>query len=375
MNKNDKRLYKKINESIQIPKCCLDTIHSTLKDLPEKEKNHKTLNKLKLSLATTFCSIFLITGVVFAKDIKVFFQDMLNDHKGIISAIKNDFIETIPSSYIESNNVKVYIDSLLMDDYKLCISLSIEVPLEYAKKNIHRIYIPNIIIYDENNNILYQYARKEIDTSFFNNPKIDLYNFSYETSSDIGWATKNKNTYSFSYIINSSGFPKSKKINIKFDEINFIDKNLLDYDSNLSYIERMEKATLYTVSGKWLLNYDLSEKTFNRENYIYKIKNYNAYNYNFPSELIVSNTECSLEFSYNLKNILPNKDISINRNAVLKNQNNDEYYNKGEHQYNGDNVYCKYTFQLNTFDSTNNLQISIPLDNGENILLDLEKIK
>lgn len=375
MNKEDKKLYCKLNENIKIPQSCRDTIYNTFDKLPEKEKHIEKHSKLRLSVAITFCSLFLITGIAFGKDIGELFQGLLSHNKGIISAIENNFVEANPSKYIESSNVKAYIDSVLMDDYKLCISLSFELPAEYAKENIHRIEIPNIIIYDENNNILYQMAMKDIDYSFFNNPEINISNFSYETTSDIGWATKNGNTYSFSYIIGSDAFPKSKTINVKFDEINLVDKNLLDYESDLSYIEQIQKATLFTISGKWELQYNLSEKTYNRENYTYKIKNYADYPFNFPKELIVSNTESRLEFSYDLHNISVGKDISIDRDAYIQTQNGKILTTECEHEYNGYKAYCRYAFQLSTFNSNSTMQLVIPLDNGKDIVLQLERIE
>lgn len=375
MNKEDKKLYCKLNENIKIPQSCRDTIYNTFDKLPEKEKHIEKHNKLRLSVAITFCSLFLITGIAFGKDIGELFQGLLSHNKGVISAIENNFVETNPSKYIESSNVKAYIDSVLMDDYKLCISLSFELPAEYAKENIHRIEIPNIIIYDENNNILYQMARKEIDYSFFNNPEISENNFSYQTSSSIGWAEKDGNIYSFSYIIDSNGFPKSKTINIRFDEINLVDKDLLDYELELSDMEIINRATLYQISGKWDLKYDLSEKTYNRENYIYRVKNYADYPFNFPEEIIVSNTETRFEFTYDLNDILQGEDVSIDGKAYIKTENDRIFTSNSEHEYIKNIGKCSYTFKLSKFNSSLTMQLIIPTDNGNDIVLELEKIE
>ncbi len=305
MDKLDKKLkllFK--NNNFKMSNKYINIINETLSQIPDNKTFYKAnFKSLRLVLATSCCLLILITGVSFAKDISEVFQGLLSHDKGIISAIENNFIETNSSKIIESNNVKAFIDSVLMDDYKLCISLSFELPPEYSKNNIHRIHIPNIIIYDENNNILYKMIMKKTDYSFFNNLDVDINNFSYETSSDIGWVDKKENTYSFSYIISSDGFPKSKSINIKFDELNFIDRNLLYYNSPKTYLEIMKDATLFTINGNWTLNYDLSEKTYNRENYTYTIKNYNEYNFCFPKEIIVTKTGCKVEFSYDLHNI------------------------------------------------------------------------
>lgn len=374
MDKFDKKLRSifKSNE-FKISEQFTNMIDETLYTLPNKEIKHKNnIKNLKFALATVFC-ILLITGTTFAKDIGDFFQDLLSHNSGVMSAIENNFIETNYSKTIESSNVKAYIDSILMDDYKLCVSLSFELPSEYVKNNIHRINIPNIIIYDENNNILYKMFMKEIDFSFFNN--LNLATLSYETSSDIGWANKNGNIYSFSYIINSDKFPHSKNIYIKFDELNFVDADLLDYTSKRSDLEIIQNATLFTVKGNWILNYDLSEKTYNRENYTYRIKNCDDYKYNIPKELIVSNTETRLDFQYDLKNIISGEDISIDKEAYIKTEQEILTVSYGEHEYNGYNAYCSYTFELSTFNSTPTMQLVIPLENGNNIILDLERIK
>lgn len=373
MDKLDKKLKSLFkNTYLKMSNKYTSKINETLSQLPNVEIHPSNNRNLRFVLATTCCLLILITGVSFAKDIDEFFQGLLRNDKGVMSAIENNFIETNSSKTIESNNIKAYIDSVLMDDYKLCISLSFELPSEYAKDNIHRIEIPNIIIYDENNNILYQMTMKEIDFSFFNNPNIN--NFSYETSSDIGWVNKNGNIYSFSYIINSDCFPRSKTIHVKFDELNFVDANLLDYTSQKSEIEIIQEATLFTIKGKWTLNYDLSEKTYNRENYIYKIKNYENYNYNFPEKIIITNTASKLEFSYDLHDILQGEDVSIDKEAYIKTEQEIIAISSGEHRYSGYNAYCSYTFELSTFNSTPTMQLVIPLDNGHNITLELEKI-
>lgn len=170
-------------------------------------------------------------------------------------------------------------------------------------------------------------------------------------------------------------FPKSQTVNIKFDELNFIDKNLLDYSSQKSSEEVIKDATLFTIHGNWNLHYNLSEKTYNRENYIYRIKNYNDFKYNIPEELIVSNTETRLEFQYDLHNIISGEDISIDREAYIKNGNKILVTSKGGHQYIGYNARCSYTFELSKFNALSTMQIVIPLDNGENITLELEKIE
>lgn len=371
MNKKDKKLYIKLNENVQITQTYTDTIYNTFGKLPENKINLKSLNKLKLSIAMT-CTIFLITSVVFAKDIKIFFNGLLNN-KSIISAIENNYIESIPSQKIVQNDIKTNIDSILMDDYKLCITLDFELPYYYNTDAITKIQIPNILIYDENKNILFNEFYEEIDYSFFNVNDINkFWKYSYDIS-----CLKEDNIYSLTYVIEHEKFPKSKNINVLFNKINLMNDNIikalpLEEKIKLSSNDIINKSTIDYIKGKWDFSYNLTEKTYSRKNLVYKIKNYNDYNYNFPSELIVSHAETKFSFQYNQNSISNDKKISLDREAYILTQNNEKLQLINcEYEIIKDMMNCDFIFELGKFNATENMTLILPINDGSDIKLEL----
>ena len=68
------------------------------------------------------------------------------------------------------------------------------------------------------------------------------------------------------------------------------------------------------------------------------------------------------------------EDISINKDACIKTNSGKEFRGMGEHEYCGYNAKCNYNFDLSTYDSTDLMELIIPLDNGNDIILKLEKL-
>lgn len=373
LDKKIKSLFK--NNNLKMSEKYIYTINKTLSQLPDKKITLQTTKNLKFVLATT-CCLMLITGTVFGKDIGNFFQGILS--KGIQSAIENNFIDINSGNYSEYNDTKVYIDSIIMDDYKLCICIKFELPNTYTNNNITNVEVPNILIYDENENILFKHFGEEIDYSFFSllNDNEDIVTF--DNGFSVSNSKENNNAYSLTYVINGDNFPKSEKIFCKFNKINLQNKDIINSLSpdeivTLGDKERREKSTIISINGEWNLIYDLSEKIYERENYIYEIKNYNQFNYNFPKELIVSNTETRLKFSYDLHNILDGEDISINKEPYIKTENEILNITNSDHGYMGYISECDYTFELSTFNSTPTMKLIIPIENGEEIILELKR--
>lgn len=378
MNKNDKKIYNKLNKNIVVPKTYIDTIYNTLNNIPEKENKKQMRFQYKYQIVLAICcSIFLISTTVFGKNIDNFFHGIFINHKGITSAIENDFIEINNNEYSESNNAKAYIDSLLMDDYKLCICFKFQLPFT-GLKNITNVEIPNILIYDENENVLFNQFYEEIDYSFFDISTIKNISRAWSGSYDISFDKDDNQTYYLTYIINSEEFPKSRNIYVKFNKINLINKDIInnlsfDEIAALEIEERKSKTTIGCINGKWNLTYNLSEKTYNRENYIYKVKNFNDYNYNFPEEIVVSNTETRLNFSYDLRNILNGEDISNDKNPYIRTEYETLNITNSNHEYIGYKSECDYTFDLSIFNATPTMQLIMPIENGEEIMLELER--
>lgn len=378
MDKLDKKLKSLFkNNNLKMSDKYLNIINETLSQIPDNKTFHKANFKSLRLVLTTSCCLILVTTIVFGKDIGLFFQTIAS--KGIQAAIENDFIEINNSKPSEYNNTSVYIDSIIMDDYKLCICIKFELPTNYTNNNITNVEIPNILIYDDNENILFKHFFEEIDYSFFNLLNDNENVVTFDDGFSISNNKENNNTYSLTYVINGNNFPKSQKISLKFDKINLINKDILNNLSPdeiviLNDKERRNKSTVNSISGKWSLTYDLSKKTYERESYTYEIKNNNDYyKYNFPREIIVSNTETRLKFSYDLHDILDGEDISIDKEPYIKTENEILNITNSDHGYTGYISECDYTFELSTFNSTPTMQLIVPIENGEEIILNLER--
>lgn len=379
MNDIDKKLYSIISlDKVYPSQKYQNFLQSVLNDLPEKYISKNKFSKFKVILASACCSVFLITGIVFAKDMKNFFQDFFINNKGIFSAIENDFVENNNSTFLESNNIKTYIDSILMDDYKLCINLAFELLDDFQGKNITSIQIPNLLIYDENENILFNQFYEDIDYSFFNISNLNNFGNFWPYANSIS-VNKENNTYFLTYQIDSPNFPKSKNITIMFNKINLLDENIVkempfEEIAKLSPRERLSKSTVQSINGNWKLNYNLSEKTYERENYVYKVKNANEYNFNFPKEILVSNTETKFDFEYDLSNIVEGKNISNKESPYIKTDNGEILkITNSEQEYSNNIMKYHFSFELSIYNSTETMYLIIPTESGTNIKLILEK--
>lgn len=92
---------------------------------------------------------------------------------------------------------------------------------------------------------------------------------------------KQENSISYDY------FEMEKYIKQDYDMTN----NLLDYTANLSDIEIIKRATLETIYGKWVLQYNLSEKNIKEAQFLLSLIFIYFYFINFTnyiSKLLVS---------------------------------------------------------------------------------------
>ncbi len=350
-----------------------------LKQLIVQEKLVEIKNNKIVRFLTLFIVISIFTsGIVFAKDITSFLKNIFGLHKGINSAIENNYIEKGNEKYIDSNDVKPQIDYALMDDYKLCISLKFELPLAYTIDNITGIEIPNILIYDENKNILFKHFFEEFDNSFLNISTLnesDTFGGAFSVDSTI----ENNNMYSITYVISAenSTFPKAKNIYVKFDKINCMNKNNISSDesSGLGYKEIKKKTTIASINGQWTLKLDLSEKSFSRENAIYSIKNYDKFDFDIPSELTVTQTETRFKLVHYYNDSKDFVNIDISKEPYIENENGEKFEiaisDVGVEE---DKMTYEYWFELSSFDVTDSMKIIFALEDNTYMTLELEKI-
>lgn len=350
-----------------------------LRKLMIKEKVVEMKNNRIIRLVMFFTIISVLTsGIVFAKDITSFLKNIFGLHTGINSAIKNNYIEKGNEEYITSNDVKSKIEYVLLDDYKLCISLRFELLDTGINENITNLEIPNLVIYDENENILFKQFLEENDYSFFNISTLKENGQCFGGSYDFYTNKENNNIYILTYIINSEEFifPKSQKIYVKFNKIDLINKNNISSDelAKLGFKEIREKTTIGCVNGEWELELDLSEKTYNRESAIYKIKNFDEFDFDIPSELIITKTESRFKMTHYFDVSKEFINIDTFKEPYIENENGEKF----EHIISDvalekDKMTYEYWFQLSSFDVTDNMKIVFTLEDNTYMILDLEK--
>lgn len=351
-----------------------------LRKLMIKEKVIEMKNNKIVRLLMLFVVISVLTsGIVFAKDITLFLKNIFG-HKGISSAIENNYIEKGNENYIEFNDVNTKIDYVLLDDYKLCISLSFELPFTCIDKNITNVETPNLLIYDENENILFKQFYEEIDDSFFNISTLKENGIALGGSYDVS-TNKENNIYYLTYIISSEDFPfpKSKNIYVKFDKIDLINKELInnlsfDEIAALGFSERRDKTTVTYIKGEWELELDLTEKTYTRENTIYNIKNFDEFDFYIPSELVISQTEARFKMEHYFDDSKGFVNIDISKEPYIENENGEKFKQKNSDVCLEKNkMTYEYCFQLSSFDVTDNMKIVFTLEDNTYMVLELER--
>ena len=152
-------------------------------------KHEKMINKRKdfiNSFLSLLVCVFSISGIVFANDISTkIYENYFQTGNGVGAAIENGYIEEIDDDHIaamerayakneytgekvDGTLTKIKVDKLLMDDFNLSITLDVELSEELDpiinSKNIKDMSMPDMVIYDENNNILfheYNYSIKQ----------------------------------------------------------------------------------------------------------------------------------------------------------------------------------------------------------------------
>ena len=312
MNNIDKKIQEIVSQDLKIPSKYTDTINKTIEIL--ESPPHFKHTKLKLTFATICCSLFLVTGIVFAKDIENFLKGQFKNFglgNGIDTAIENGYIGTSKNNSISQdaiistdNSSKMYNEKNTENNQNLTFKtinintkignfimtntdLSIEFYFEFDNEinnyvnlgkelngNInyeesHNIELTDLFILDEENRLIY--ANPNMTKEAFNkfskehnlSYKYEDLNFSnYYGKSDIREYNLSDNTIETTLIqsMTSNEYPNSKKLNIFFTEITLIPK-----------VGIKENNNQLTLKGDWKFQLEVPEKMYNRSNEYYEV--------------------------------------------------------------------------------------------------------
>lgn len=327
---------------------------SKIKEEENIEKN-KNFSGKKIAIAACACFVFT-TGIVFAKEIKEFIFDKYR--LGSESTINNGYIKEYDENNIE-NSVKynatvtkkdnsreimtnISIKNFLMADGRISIDYILEfddkikdyievVKTEEGNIDYEKFYIIELTeayILDEENNLVYSpYMWNELDNEKEkfkdfceeNNLNFEYGNFNNKyfksiLNNNLEEFDEEKNILYMNLSIGNSSnieFPKSKKLKMIIKEIKLIPKDI-EIRGNLDeYI---------TVNGNWILNIDLPEIMYNREDIEYRVVSTENKDFEVTS---AKATESKFELDLIISNIeeavIPKECARINDEVMDKN--------------------------------------------------------
>ena len=161
MNKNydeiDNIFFDYFDNNQEVPNIVTNGIKNAMSS---KYNKYKIIDLIKKIIITIIGLLTITSGVVFAKNIKELFENLYenmfgNYNNGITTAVENGYIQDIDMEYIESNNIKVKVDQITMDNYNLGIIFNIELNEDIPLSEVYDINFKNILIMDENNNVIF----------------------------------------------------------------------------------------------------------------------------------------------------------------------------------------------------------------------------
>lgn len=244
---------------------------------------------MKRKLIAGLCSgIILVSGVALAsnydKIVETFFLG-----KGIDSAAQNGYIANSDMNYVESDtkvtdqitgitlnniNVKTKIDDFLMDDLNISTHFTFEIDSKinehFDLDTLHYIELKDLIVTAEDNKILYCTNQETLENYCKENNLDEKYIEFSDNYYNCGLNTviqrhnKEKGIINFVYNLytGDKSFPKSKKLNFKFTEIQLKRENWLENENNI-----------VNLKGNWNIDLDVPEKMYNRQSIAYKVVN------------------------------------------------------------------------------------------------------
>ena len=135
-------------------------------NLQKERKKIFNFHNLKKVAVAAVSLITVSAGVVLANttDIVSFIKNIFNDNDAVNTAVENGYVYEAPTVYTASEDTKMKITEMIMDDYTLDLNMLARLDKEIDVTGIDSINIPDMIITDDENKILYSSSsQKSID--------------------------------------------------------------------------------------------------------------------------------------------------------------------------------------------------------------------
>lgn len=377
--------YFKYNE--YVPNIITNGIENAINN---KNKKYKVILLIKKFIITMIGILTITGGIVFAKDIKIFVNTLIeniygNYNNGITTAINNGYSQDIDMKYIESNNIKVKVNQITMDDYNLGIIFNIEIEQIGFFKDLYNVQFKNLLIMDENNNVIFaEYENQEEFVKYCDENNLDkgTYGIGYANCGANGSILNiQNNNIVYSFYTTSEKFPQSKKLTIKFDKIYLLNNKIFDEVNN-----KKVDNHIATIDGNWNIDIDLGKMSSDRDSIDYIATNINDNN-TTVTKASLSMTNMKLELITNsdkidFKKLQERRNMSVRdmipfSGIYIQTLNGNKFFqsNSGSNGYDTlDDGKIRYytTFDYTYFDKTENIKIVLPTNKGENLIIELK---
>ncbi|HJJ12530.1 MAG TPA: DUF4179 domain-containing protein [Clostridiaceae bacterium] len=286
------------------------------------------IRRKKRKILLLVLPFILMSSTVFAVAYSIFNLSSVGiDDTCLNIATKNGYIQELNMVSKEYQGLSISIDKFIIDDINMDISFEYRVNNE-SFKDIKNIYIQDLYIYDESNNILF----KEKENSAEN---VAAKTSGYTKIKKYGDVFKN------TLFVQSDNFPRSKKIFIEFNNV------ILNCDKN--NIE---------VNGEWNFEINVTENMINRKTINYKDISNNNYNENIKIKnmkltntgLIINVEALNSEIlnDSKIELIINNKKIKANNNIFEKNPKEDKNFKE-----------YIFTYNLTKYDAPDQIKVQI----------------
>ena len=354
---NNKRILEKVQMKIAISNS-------------NKEDIVMGKNKMQLvkSIGIAVGILLSMSGVAFAAT-QLISKFGPNSSGGVEIAVENEYVANVNTEYKNSNGISASVDSFLLDDNNFDIIFNLKFDDTYNLNEMlskGHLEIMDLKVLNEKNEKVFAThdLESEEKRALYKTPqeareKYDSYSGAY--SFTIEKVNENEIKLYLTATGNSKPFPASQKLYITFNRI--------------CLIELVGEEFKYTIyQGQWSYEIDVPLQMSKSNIVEYKLVSISDKDYQLESAK-VSNTA----FKIYLNNC---KDISYSDNECVETAGGNKFY--PAHRSDGDggisvgeDGIVKYynTFNLTNFDATDTIKVHLFKTTGEEVVIELMKVK
>ncbi|MBR6034021.1 MAG: DUF4179 domain-containing protein [Clostridia bacterium] len=357
IDEEDRRINAILSANIYEPDSYTSAIVTALN---KRSINSFNIRKFIIALLS---GLMLISGIAYAREIERFILRFFNNSKGLDTAIESGYIEEINQRVDTMSDIDIKIQSITMDENNINFNMIMSFGSSLNVADIKEIYLNEMILTDEMNNILYC-NNQAIFNEYCNLNNLNLNYINFNVASNINIEDQNKDDNCIEVNVNlysQSHLPKSKVLNIKFNVIKAV-------------LNNNEEGFL---NGAWETVINLPEKFLNREYQDYiiyesigaDIKDVTFSVYNTCSKLELYYYDEVEDDNINFFEWGTKQKNKMIENAYIENENGNVFYKEEVHSedsvmiyFSDGSLHYKETFSLTQFDATDNLTIHFTIN-------------